>query len=676
MAWGDDAEAVRALFSTAGRTGISSEDPNSEVIAQMSLNRAVNQRRTAAVSGGGISLATGRPTDPLFYWKNANLPYNIWEKKELVKIRSLCRMLYILHPVIASAIDIFSKYPLAGMEIICSKDRKITDFYSELFLDQLEYDEFLIDVGREYWTVGEAWPFGTFNEILGVWEADELLQPDDIKVIRSPFLREPRFEMRLPEHIRAILRDRRPEWEYKQLIAAYPEMAAMATLGDFADEDDDRAWMPVSSILLQQLRFKADTFHDRGIPLLMRAFRAVMQEEMLNSAQDAIASRLYTPLILARLGASATDLGTNAPWIPSQTDMDSFNESLNAALAADFRVMTHHFALDMTNVFGRESMPNLDGDFERLTERILQTFGLSKTMLSGASGGETYAADALNRDLISQLLTTYQRRLSRLFKKRAEVVAEAQGHYDFEIKGGRPIPIMEEVIEVDPEDGTQHIVERPKLLVPDLKIKSMNMRDEDSYRQFLEALRASGVPISQRTRMVNVPVNLDEEAEAVKQEQVDQAVMAQEVRKETYIELRRRGLPIPEDLRNDFEPRLQQPPASDGSAIIPTLGIEDPASTSALVPTPEDMVTGGEATGPGGEGDMPDNIIQSLPRNRLLDLSTNNGVPAESHEYRAEMPKAGSEGRPTLGGPRHVGLRSALGTRGFYREDELDAEER
>ena len=273
-----------------------------------------------------------------------------------------CRLLYILHPVIGSCVDIFSKYPLTGMEVSCPKDTKIADFYGDLFLNQLDYEDFLIDVGREYWTVGEAWPFGTFSELLGVWEDDELLQPDDIKVIRSPFLREPRFEMRLPEHIRKILSERKPQLEYNQLINSFPEMATMP-LGDLVSDEDTRAWMPVSNMLLTQLRFKGDTFHDRGVPILLRAFRSVMQEEMLNAAQDAIASRLYTPLILAKLGASATDLGTQVPWIPTPGDLDNFNEALNAALAADFRVMVHHFAVSMENVFGRENVPDLSADF-------------------------------------------------------------------------------------------------------------------------------------------------------------------------------------------------------------------------------------------------------------------------------------------------------------------------
>jgi hypothetical protein len=589
-----------------------------------------------------------------------------------------CRLIYATHPVIASAIDVYSKYPLTGMELTC-KDDALTEFYSTLFFDQLDYEEYLIDVGREYWTVGEAWPLGSFNETLGVWEDDELINPDDVEVIRSPFLKDPRFEMRLPETLRKIIEDREPKWEFEALMRSYPE------LKNFIGPE---ARMPVSNILLKQLRFKADTFSNRGLPILMRGFRSVMQEEMLNAAQDAIASRLYTPLILAQLGASATDLGTSQPWIPTDDDLADFEEALDAALSGDFRILTHHFAVKMTTVFGRENMPNMTADFDRLTDRQLQVFGLSKTMLSGASSGETYAADAINRDLISQLLSSYQRLVKRLFHERALVVAEAQEHYDYEERGGKRYAIMEEVLEVDEETGEQRIVEQPKLLVPDLRIKAMTMKDEQDQRQFLEAMRASGVPISMQTRMVNVPIDLDDEIQRVRDEQVQQAVEAQETRKATYLALVAKGLPIPEDLKADFEPKALQ--VQDGKAVeeaVPTIGNVEPADTMGLVPTPEDiaaaMAQGDVAGMPAEEGS---NVVP-LPTNRMLDRTR----PPESDEMRASMPKPayrlrtvaektvmdGDEKRivleeswsevdelPTpegpnrlLSGPRHIGMR-------------------
>lgn len=620
-----EADYLRAL--SRGRTEGPADDPT---ISEMRKNRRVNARTAGYAGGGGggasISFASGRPQDPMFYWKQNNLPFDYTRPEELAKIRAYARLIYATHPIIASAIDVYSKYPLTGMEIV-SKDDALTEFYSTLFFDQLNYEEYLIDIGREFWTVGEAWPLGSFNETLGVWEDDELINPDDVDVLRSPFLKEPRFEMRLPESLRQIIDKREPKWEFDALMRSYPE------LRNFVGHE---ARMPVSNVLLKQLKFKVDTFSTRGLPILMRGFRAIMQEEMLNAAQDAVASRLYTPLILARLGASASDLGTNQPWIPTEDDLADFEESLDAALSGDFRILTHHFAVQMDSVFGRENMPNMDNDFDRLTDRQLQVFGLSKTMLSGAGQGETYAADAINRDVVSQLLTSHQRNIKRFFHERAAVVAEAQEHYDFEERGGKRYPIMEEVLEVDEETGEQRIVEQPKLLVPELKIKAMTMRDEADQRQFFEALRSSGVPISMKSRMVNVPLDLDDEIQRVRDEQVQQAIEAQETRKATFMALDAAGLPIPEDLENDFRPKAGTAAAPKAEEkTVPTIGNSEPADTAALAPTPEDMAEVAGAQG-GGGGEAA--TVIPLPTNRALERTR----PEESDEQRAGMPRASS----------------------------------
>ncbi len=538
---------------------------------------------------------------------------------------SNCRLLYTSHPIIASCIDIYSKYPLLGMELTC-KDEQLTDFYSDHFFteDGLDYDEFLPDMGREYWTVGEAWPFGSFNESLGVWEDDELLNPDDVDVQRSPFLKDPRFFIRLPETLRNVITNRSPVWEYEKLMAAYPELAV------YASED---TLMPVSSILLRQLKFKGDTFNKRGVPILMRAMRSVMQEEMMNSAMDAIADRLYTPLLLVKLGASATDLGTSTPWIPTQDDLADFNESLDMAMAGDFRVLTHHFGISMESVFGRENMPDLTADFERLEERILQTFGLSKTMLSGSSSGQTYAADALNRDLVSQLLTHYQTLVKKHYRNRALVVAEAQEHFDYDVRGGKRYVKMEEILEVD-ESGQERIVEQPKLLVPDLQMKTMNISDEESQREFLEGLRAAGVPVSMKTRMVNIPWSLDDEIDQTREEQVQLAVAEQQTRREQYLALRAEGLPIPDALRADFDPKASGivPGGSIGTdARTTVLGIDPTVETPNLAPTGEDIAAD-EADGVVEPG-MP--AIPVEPQ----DGSEQAQRPEESDEMREGMPK-------------------------------------
>lgn len=611
------------------------------VLDEMRRNRRVAalQKRGSGTGGVGgsygadMTMATGRPRDPMFYWRQNNIPYDVTKDDELKKVRAFCRILYMTHPIVAACIDIFSKFPLQGMDFEC-KDDQLTDFYGALFFDELDYKNYLLDIGREYWITGEAWPLGSWNEVLGVWEDEELLQPDDVEVERSPFLKDPRYLIRLPETLRKVLQERSPRWEYDALMRSYPELAAYA---------GENSLMPVSNVLLKQLKFKGDTFHKRGLPILMRGFRAIVQEEMLNAAMDAIADRLYTPLILVKLGASATDLGTQTPWIPTPSDLEDFNESLDAALAGDFRILTHHFATDMAPVFGRENMPDMSGDFDRIEDRILQVFGLSRTMLSGADSGETYAADALNRDIVTQLLTQYQNMLKGFYTERALIVAEAQEHFDYDVRNGQRYVKMEEIYEVDEETGEGRIVEQPKLLIPDLKFDTMTLSDETNERQFREALVATGVPIPISKRIIGTGWKFEELVEEQTSERVTLALAEQETRKQIYEALRDANVRIPQDLLTDFQPKAvqgQMPHVHTPGQDMPIPAMDQPQDTPVLAPTPDEM--GGEdmqdgqappgATAPMGQ------VIQMPPPNR----------PPESDEQRDGMPKPAKKRAPAL----------------------------
>jgi hypothetical protein len=624
--------------------------------AEARLNRRAN-RKTAAYGGGGgggggfsdIQFATGRPRDPLFYWRQNNLPYDFSQNEELAKVRAFCRLLYQTDPIVGSCVDIFSKFPVIG-DHLESKDSRLDDFYSDLFYgeEHLDYEEFTVDIGREYWCSGEAWPFATFNEDLGIWDDEELLNPDDVKVERSPFLKEPRYFIRLPWVIRQILQTRQPQYEYSRLVKEYPELTAYTA---------ENAFMPVSGILLRQLKFRGDTFNVRGLPLLTRAMRSMLQKEMLNTALDSIADRLYTPLILCKLGASATDLGTSQPWIPTEDDLENFELALDAALAGDFRALIYNFAVEMAPVLGREQMPDLTPDFERIEDSILQVFGLSRTFLTGAGTGQTYAADALNKELVTQLMSRYQKFQARHFRNRALVVAEAQEHYDFREHGGKRYVIMEEVLETDEESGEKRLVEQPKLLVPERKFKVLNLRDEDTQRQFIEALRASGIPVSQRTRTRGLEIDLEEEEAVSQDEAVRQTVAEQTTRRMAYVALRDQGLPVPQDLAADFAPRPQAEgmpsPLSMGSLALPRLGtVPDPLMALAPGPEAEDA----EAQ----EEGAPPNAPPEGEEDEGPPPGEESAVPPESGEMRQGMPSQAALFRRTAGARARAAARVPL----------------
>jgi hypothetical protein len=134
-------------------------------------------------------------------------------------------------------------------------------------------------------------------------------------------------------------------------------------------------------VLLKQVANKQTSWDDHGTPILLRGLRTLIHEEKLLASQDAIAERLYSPLILAKLGI--VDLGDGQPpWVPGPEELDEFRDDMDLALSSDFRLLVHHVGLEIENVFGREQMPRLGEDFDRIERRLMQIFGVNPSLLS------------------------------------------------------------------------------------------------------------------------------------------------------------------------------------------------------------------------------------------------------------------------------------------------------
>lgn len=363
---------------------------------------------------------------------------------------------------------------------------------------------------------------------------------------------------------------------------------------------------------------------------MLRSFRTLIREESLNAAQDAVADRLYSPFILAKLGIQNVD-GSGVPWIPTSEDVSEVRDDLQMALAADFRLMVNHFGLDVQSVFGRESVPRFDHDYDRIDEKLLQAWGIGKSLISGGSGGP-YASSALNREFVTQMMSTFQSHIRNHMKKRMEVIAEAQGHYDYEVQGGVRVPVMQEIVEEDPETGERFISEVPKLLIPDVVFPTINLRDEQTERAFLNDLKAAGVPLSDHAFASTIKVDFEEELERKAEEDIKKYVGQAQSMVKARMVIEEAGLPLPPELAGYFlqsqEAQLQE-------------------MMNAAIPEQMMAQAQGESDGP------PPEEGQSQPKE---ELPRNQARPAESDEMRAGAPRAAS----LQAGPSSAGFRKKV----------------
>jgi len=656
------------------------------------------QRSGMMRQAADMQIALPKTRTPMGTLQDMGIPTNVDDVGELTEIRRWARLFYTCHDLVPLLIDIYSKFPVVGLEFD-SKDSLIKDFYTRMFMDELNYAEFLPDVlGREYWICGEVNSLAHFNESLGIWSSEEVLNPDQLRVSRSMFVQRERVQIMFKDLVDTLRNgpkgtDHGKEspseraqrmWEYEQLAANYPEII------EAAQQDDG---LDISDALLSRIVNRSTPWATRGTPHLLRSFRTLMSEESLNAAQNAVADRLYSPLILATVGVP--DLGDGEPWIPEQSDLDDVRDDMQNALAADFRLLVHNFGVQIQNVFGRESVPRFDQDYDRINMKLMQAWGIGPALISGGDGG-TYASSALNREFVTQMMLSFQNSLRRHILKRAEVIAEAQEHYDYEVKGALRIPQYREVVEED-EDGNERIVRRPKLLLPDVNFSTLNLRDEAQERAFLQQLKSMGVPISDQTLAVNIPFEPKQELERQANETVDKMMATARAMKEVQDRCDKEDLPYPADLAQYLDATLKlrqdkvmtEVQEAQGDLALLQSEMQEQALQQAAQEqgmAPEGggggMAGGGGADpqggapAPGGPQSMPPQAAgpqgppgppppagaapTEIPRNRTR--------PPISDEQRATMPKGASRGSLAkfAKGPSSVGHAS--------RATEADAE--
>jgi hypothetical protein len=142
---------AKQIAETVQRGGLT-DLANRKASADMRRRRLASQRNGTATGspmmrtagGSDLEMALPKIRQPLGSLMDKGIPFNIEDPKELVELRRWCRLFFSTHDLVPLLIDIYSKFPVTGLEFV-SKDPAITRVYEEMFLDELNYEEFLPD---------------------------------------------------------------------------------------------------------------------------------------------------------------------------------------------------------------------------------------------------------------------------------------------------------------------------------------------------------------------------------------------------------------------------------------------------------------------------------------------------------------------------------------------------
>ena len=370
------------------------------------LRRRMTQKR---VTGAGIDVRLGMPTfyQPLFQATNMLLPRDRRERNEW------CRHFYRTEPIIATAMDIHSEFPISGINNMCS-DPHIKRFFDYMAFDKLDMVNLLLDIGLEYWKIGDVFPFGQFNEATGMWEQFTLLNPDYVNLKSSLFADEPVIEL-IPDSTLTAVAASGPTGEYGDLYRQFPE--------DVINQVRLGKNIVLDSRLVTHIAHKAAPYETWGTPLMMRCFKTLIYKDKLRQAQDAIANRHIMPLRVAKIG-------TPGEPMPTQEDIDSFRDLLYAGDGDPNYFLVYHYGLSFDYVGSTGKILPLNTEFAFIDSELLTGMCITKEMLSGNGASFAVGSGGVSQDALAHRYMSYRLRLESFIRNKIyRPVSEVQQFY-------------------------------------------------------------------------------------------------------------------------------------------------------------------------------------------------------------------------------------------------------
>ncbi len=424
---------------------------------------------------------------PLFQAQNMLLPRDRRERNEW------CRHFYRTEPLIATALDIHTEFPVSDFSNMCS-DPAIKRFYDFMAFDKLDLVSFLMDLGLEYWKIGDVFPFGQFNETDGIWEKFTLLNPDYVNVVGSIFGGEQQIEL-IPDDITQAIVAGGPTGEYGELYKHFPtEILTQVKQGRNISLDNR---------LVTHIAHKASQYEQWGTPLMMRCFKTLIYKDKLRQAQDAIANRHIFPIRVAKIG-------TPGEPMPTSEDLEMFRDLLWALEDDPSRFIVYHYGLSFEYVGSSGHILPLNTEFDFINNELLMGMCITQSMLNGDGTQFTNASPGF--EALAHRYMAYRLRLESWIRQKVyKPIAEVQRFY-------RPL---------NGTMATKHMTNRElmraasnkemELIVPRIVWQKQDLTSNSTVMSFIQALNDKGM-ISMTTVLPLLSLDPDTEKRNLERE--------------------------------------------------------------------------------------------------------------------------------------------------------------
>jgi len=290
-----------------------------------------------------------------------------------------------IHPLFGVCVDFHATSVIGKFSFTGVPDKNVLNFY-ENWSEEVRLFRRLLEMFREYFLLGEVYPFGSWDENQGVFDDIVMIDPNSIYITDHYLLGDEYdyIEYEPDEELKALINKALMDREFAYLLDGLDSQVIEAA------RKGKR--IRLSSFNIEQLARKCSPYERRGTPIGMRCIKDLLLEEKYRAANYVIANRHIIPIMVWKLG--------DQNLLPTKRDVEDFRDMLTAVSKLENPNIVTHYAVngEPLGVTGR-TLP-LAPEFERIRETILTAFFINEAVLRGEgpsfSGAPSIALRALN----------------------------------------------------------------------------------------------------------------------------------------------------------------------------------------------------------------------------------------------------------------------------------------
>ncbi|MDD5650229.1 MAG: hypothetical protein PHF86_07435 [Candidatus Nanoarchaeia archaeon] len=425
-----------------------------KVVEQMS--KKIN--KTANICGG----ANVKNSLPSFYHPEFE-PSSILMPRDYREINAWCRYFYKYDPLVSTAVDSHSELPMSTIRMTLpqgkdkNKNKRIQSEYEEMCSTEgIDLFNKLLQIGVEYYKLGNVFPFARWSEKNNRWSKLTLLDPDYIELEKLQFTDIMRVDLTPNEQMKKIINNGPSNPKTGSLYQAIPDdVRELVQAGKKIPLNTN----PSHGSHVAHIAYKMADYDLVGTGIVERNFKTLVYKDRLRQSQDAIASRHLTPKHLI--------------WAESSgmADLSQIREQVDNAFAdPDYAIITN-YELHWDLIGTSQGLMGLEAEWGWINEELLIGLMVNKSFLLGEG---SYANGQTVLEVMNQKYSIYRERIESYIVQ-----------YLF-----LPMAMRNDWAEY--EEGTVKKEKKIRWSYPKIKWNRLNFVDDTAHKQMLSQMVTQG----------------------------------------------------------------------------------------------------------------------------------------------------------------------------------------